>query len=371
MAFDPLKNLSPFVREVDNALIIPFGTESAGGIARYAGIYDEHGTYVPEGQCFRTSTTPTTLEPKEIPAEPEERLNGTWIWGGLLYSHFGHMLLESTGRLWAHDHVEAEGELFLLKKKVTWPKRFVKPINPILSHLGAKTAKAKGVTRPLRVEKLVIAPQGFGTGDMIAGCPEMRAFVKSNWGKGIEPAGHEKIYISRSRLYSKRGRYIGESFLEALLEKEGYAIFHAQDHSIEEQIAQYKAAKVVISSDSSALHLHACFSAADTKVAIILRRPGEAINDYLTQYRSFSGIAPLVISSLNGAVYQFDGARNSQKSEIYTEIDFPSVARELYSANYIEYRSAWQNPPADEIKSEVASISERLGAPIYTVSDDI
>ncbi|WP_343079994.1 glycosyltransferase family 61 protein [Ostreiculturibacter nitratireducens] len=367
MPFDPMKPLAPEIRIIENAIIVPFGDGRASGIQRPAGVFDADGRFVEESQCFRNSTLPTTVTPTGPAPEPEgETIPGLWLYGGMLYQHFGHFLLESTGRLWARAHVgeRPEGELFLLKQRVTWPERFVRPMRPMLTLFGARRKRATGVATPVRVERLAVAPQGFGTGDMVAGSPEFRAFTKRRLRRRVTAEGAEKIYISRTRLFSKRGRYFGEAQMERLFETEGYRIFHPQEHSIEEQIAQYKAARMIVSSDSSALHLAAFFAEDGDRVGIVLRRPGNTIDDFLTQFRYFGGAEPDVIDALNGRYYQFEGAKLSQMSEIYSELDFPALGQALAERGFIRRPQHWSPISASDIDTERHDLATRLGQEI-------
>lgn len=377
MVFDPTQSATPDITVIENALVIPFGTGRPKGryrgIARAAGVYDAAGRYQPLGQCWRNTDIPITFEPEGALPEPEGKpIRGTWLYGGMLYQHFGHFLAESTSRLWAVDHLAGgiDGVLFLPKKQMNRPKRFVAPLQPLLDMFSPHFARAQAPTSPVRVERLVLAPQGFGTGAMMAGNPEYRTFVQQSFGRSIAAEGAEKIYISRSRLFSKRGRYFGEARIEALLAAEGYRIFHPQEHPIEEQIAHYKAARKIISSDSSALHLAAFFTTPEDRLAIILRRPGNTIDDFLLQFESFSGHRPDVIDALNGRLYQFEGARLAQMSEIYAEIDFPALGTALQAAGYISSTQGWPESDPAEIAAECANLSERLGATIVAVGNN-
>ncbi|SDD41909.1 Protein of unknown function [Paracoccus isoporae] len=370
MSFDPTQSLAGDIRTVESALIVPFAPGKTRGLRRPSGVFDASGSYLPLGQCFRNSTTPVTVEPtEETPQIAEETLNGTWLFGGMLYGHFGHFLVESTARLWAIPHVrdKLDGVIFLTKKQVTWPRRFVRPLLPLLEMFGPPCANSEGAVRPTRVERLVLAPQGFGTGDMIGGCPEYRQFVRAHFGRDIAPAGAEKIYISRSRLFSKRGRYLGEAALERMFAAEGYRIFHPQDLPISEQIAQYKAARVIVSSDNSALHLAGFYTGPEVRVGIILRRPGGIVADFMRQFRHFAGRAPVVIDALSGRQYQFESADRRQVSEIYAELDFPRLTAALHDHGFLQQSHGAAFPGRVEMDAEVATLSERLGQAVVPV----
>lgn len=365
--FDPAKKLAGEIAVLERALIVPQGDERRKGIALRAGVYDSARVYQPIGQCWRHSTLPTTLEPGSLPVGHTPKRRGTWIYGGLLYNHFGHGLLESTARLWARDFApEAKGVLFLLKKKVSWPERYIRPMRPMLAMFGGAFGRIKPVVEPTRVERLVVAPQAFGTGDMIAGSPEFRDHIHRLLAGRVVPEGAEKVYISRSRLYSKRGRYLAEDQIEAHLTAEGYRIFHPQNHSLEQQAAQYAAARVVISSDSSALHLAAFFARPETRLAIVLRRPATVLDDYITQYQWFAGVRPDIIEALTGKYWQLASEKKAQHSELYSEIDLPLLGRSLADAGYIRDPSVWRAASDDALLDERKMLSERLARDIVT-----
>lgn len=371
MAFDPNQTQAAEVRSIANALIVPFGSGRSKGISRPAGVFDAEGRFQPQSQCLRHSTLAVTTQPADAPPATDSQLAGTWLYGGMLYQHFGHFLAESTARLWAADHagMPVDGVIFLPKKQMNRPKRFVEPMLPLLRLFDPRFGRAVAPVAPVQVERLVLAPQGFGTGDMMAGSPEYRAFIRAGFGRDIPGSGAENIYISRTRLFSKRGRYFSEARLEALLEAEGYRIFHPQEHPLEEQIAQYKAARRIVSSDSSALHLAAFFTQSQDRIAIILRRPGNTIGDYLRQFQSFAGIRPDVCDALGGGLWQFEGAKLSQMSEIYAELDFPALAAQLAAQGYIRNPGAWTMPPATEIEAERRDLSQRLGRDIIPMPE--
>lgn len=330
-------------------------------------MFDDAGAIVARGQCLRTIRKPVTTTPAiPDPSARVETLPGTWLYGGMLYAHFGHFLCESTGRLWALDHLDEpiDGVLFLPKKNVGRPQRFLAPIQPWLDIAGLR-APVKLAVNPTRVARLILPDQGFGTGPMITGAPEYRAFVGANFGANVAAEGAEKVYISRSRLFSKRGRILGEAVLERALAAEGYRIFHPQAHPIEEQIAQYKAARRIISTDCSALHLAAFFADPGDRIAIIARRPGAIIDDFTRQYRAFAGIDPLVISAITG-LHGAAGTRAGKMNEVFSEIDHVQIHGALAAQGFVS-GAAWPGPTADDVQGEIHALSTRLGAQLVPV----
>lgn len=350
------------VERVEGALVVPFGAGREKGISRPAGVFDRAGRPVRRAQCLRDFGQKVTTPPMlPDPAEGEGVLPGTWLFGGMLYGHFGHFLCESTARLWALEEAGPgiDGVLFHPKKRATWPQRFLRPIRPWLAIAGLRGAVELPM-QPCRVERLLVPDQAFGTGGMIGGTPEFHRFVRSRFGAGIAASGAEKIYISRSHLFAKRGRILGEPWLEARMQAEGYSIFHPQEHPIEAQIAQYKAARVIVSTDCSALHLAAFFARPEDRIAIVLRRPGRTVQDFVTQYRCFSGVEPVVIDCLRG-LHSYDGAKLSQMSEVFSEIDPGALQEALAAAGFLT-GPADPGPAPEEIAAELEDLGGRLGA---------
>lgn len=344
MSINPDKRLADGIEIVQDAVVVPFGHEKSKGIKRPAGCFNAAGDYVPLSQCFRHSSAPTTFEPSEGPHDPKEKLSGTWIYGGLLYRHFGHCLLESTSRLWAIEHINGpiDGVVFLSKKDVTWPNKFSKAVEPIFNLFGAEFQSIKNFTTPFAVEKLVVAPQGYGTGDMIGGCPEYRDLVRRKFGVNVPASGAERIYISRSGLYSKRGRYLGENYLEKLFEASGYRVFHPQLHTLEEQVAQYKSAHTIVSSDSSALHLAAMCTESKDRIAIIQRRPSKIIGDFILQFDRFCGLKPDVIDAMTGSFFYNEKGNPKNQNEIISVLDIGILGQKLLDLGYIEDTTDWR-----------------------------
>ncbi len=359
MVYDAHKPLSH--RVVDDAMIVAFGGGKARSVSRPAGVFDAQGNYIPLSQCWRDSRGHTT-SPSAPPKDEQitQRLTGTWLFGGMLYAHFGHFLCESTSRLWGLDlpEIEYDGVIFHPKVRLPRMSRLIGPTKPWLAVAGCDLP-VSAPPDPVRVDRLVIPEQGFGTGDMVAGRPEYRDFIHRRFGRSVKACGAEKLYISRSRLYSKRGRILGEPFLERALAAEGYEIFHPQEHTIEEQIARYKAARVVVSSDCSALHLSALFAKPNDRVAIIARRPGPTIEDFRAQYHMFCGLVPVCMSHLT-AVHSFEGAKLAQMSEVYAEVDFAALRSNLVNAGFIAGKP-WDLPSPSDLRGELHQYAERQG----------
>ncbi|MEO0485345.1 MAG: glycosyltransferase 61 family protein [Pseudomonadota bacterium] len=351
---------------MENAIVVPWGRGKKRAMARPAGVFTADGAFCADAMTYRAATRPTTVEPEcPKPEEITQTLPGTLLFGGLAYGHFGHALCESTGRLWAAD---VFGEpidhiLYFPKKPLRHPNRSLPLVNAILGSLGP-LPPALAINDPTRVERLVIAPQGFGVDGMAAGAPEFRAFIHRRWRDRVTADGPDKIYISRSKVFKKRGRLLLEERIEAELEREGFTIFHPQQHSLDSQLAHYKAAKVIVSTDNSALHLAACVVQPDCKVAILVRRPGRIFRDFERQFDSFAGITAVISNTCDR--FWFRAGEAVRFNETFALIDFEDTGRALAEAGIVS-NTPWVEPTEAEIQEAVAQLEARGELPLEEV----
>lgn len=352
LKFDPEIPLAGEIRVVENALIVPWGEGKRHKMARPAGVFDAEGSFCADAMTWRSSNRPTTVEP-HLPAEAEidREVSGTLLYAGLSYGHFGHALCESLARLWAVDSFAEpiDAIAFIPKNQITWPERSLGMVKVIAEEFG-DMPRLTAFNKPTRIERLVIAPQAFGVNDLMSGSPEFRAFTDRRLRQRIKPAGPDKIYISRSELFRKRGRFLMEDYIEAKMEAEGYTIFHPQQHDLHTQLAYYKGASMIVSTDNSALHLAAFVVDPSCKIAILLRRPGTIYEDFQLQLKWFAGVTPDVVDACTR--FWFRAGEKVQYNEVFSLIDFEKTALALKNAGMIA-KADWVNPTSDEVNGAV------------------
>lgn len=332
------------ISDITGAFIVP---PSNRGFISSSGVLTADGDPCPSGALWR-KLRPLTLSP-EMPDGPIEKLPGTWIWGGVLAGHFGHFLMESTGRLWGLDaHPEADGIIFVpkgpkLKSLYAWQEEFL-----ALAGVAKRTVLAG---EPLQVERLLVPGQGFGLGQIVRGTQATRDFF-SGFAAEVSPQGGGKLYISRSNLKPQKGLLIGEHELEERLAADGYEIFHPQKHSLQVQVARYKAAHRIIAAEGSAVHFLALVAKPHQQLAMIIRRRSTATDQIKEHIQSFAGIEPLILDALR-RIWERPGQPRARLS--LGELDLPRLQTMLASAGFISKDSpAW--PPLEN-----ADVIERIG----------
>ncbi|WP_212522934.1 glycosyltransferase 61 family protein [Actibacterium sp. MT2.3-13A] len=359
---DPAGGWSSEIVTLKGAQVVP---PNVSQMVQPAGVLDADARYVGHGALWR-GHRPITTEP--APADPLEDLPGRWIWGGVLWAHFGHFLAESTARLWALDHAQGpvDGILYIPKRPRLEDE--VKGFhNAFLGLLGCDLP-IRVAHRPTRVEELIVPGQGFGLGAISAGTEPFRATFRRRFGAGVAPDGPERLYISRSALGLRKGGILGEENLEARLAEQGYEIFHPQQHDMRTQIARYKAAKQVVAADGSALHLFAMVGRPEQQVGVVLRRSSNVADNLITHLTHFCGRAPVVIDALRREWVPEGKQRSSRLS--FGELALPKVGRILARHSFIENRGRWQ-PLTDEERQRVFTEKGLTGKRAYIVGRNL
>ncbi len=344
------------IETFDNALAIP---PQSGGLVQAAGVLQSDGRPCPQAALWRNGRVLTT--PPEMPPGDLAELAGTWLWGGVLWKHFGHFLVESSSRLWALDHLseDIDGILFI-------PKR-ARNGGEVAAH-QSDFLKLMGFDKPVisldaptRVERLVVPGQGFGLGSLISGTEFFREAIDQRFARDVQAEGTEKLYISRSKLPAGRGNLIGEDALEKALAAEGYKIFHPEKHDLRAQIAAYKAARQIIAAEGSALHLLAMVARPAQQVAIVVRRPSSATRGLEQHLHSFAGISPATLCHLTRSWKPHGKA----KTRLWMgELDMPALGQDLAARGFISRnRSDWQT-------LDPAVVEARLGDQYEVVKQD-
>ncbi|MFC3613379.1 glycosyltransferase family 61 protein [Lutimaribacter marinistellae] len=320
--------------EVSGAIVVP---PKVSAFTQAAGILYPDGRHCARGALWR-KFRPLTILP-EMPETEPDVLKGRWLWGGVLWAHFGHFLVESTSRLWALDRIEGDidGVLFIPKRpRVGDAVRGFQRDYLDLMQAGLPIEVA---TNPVRVEQLIVPGQGFGLGAITRGTPAFRSAIRNRFGRGIEPDGASRLYISRSALGLGKGGLLGEERLEDHLRAEGYEIFHPEKYTLATQIARYKAARQVVAADGSALHLFAMVGRAEQQVAMILRRSSGANNLLATNVAAFCGSDPLIIDALNTEWWRRDHGKSNRLS--FGELHHPAIAEALSGTGFIREGADW------------------------------
>ena len=200
--------------------------------------------------------------------QTDTTLDGLSIFGGIAGPQFGHLVTPPLGRLTACDRYP-EARLVFISEQIGFqslPGYFL----DLLASLGIRNP-VQLICTSTRCDELIVPMDLCNL--------ERRPSVANAYRRWLErfrgpPDGpSEDLYVSRSALGPDLGQFLEETVLETALRRNGYAIFHPETASIEEQIRRYRTARRVIFADGSAAHLWSLFARLDSRAAVILRRP--------------------------------------------------------------------------------------------------
>ena len=280
------------VTHVTRATLLPM--PSAQSTA--CGVLDANGAPVP---AARTLLSASRFTPDPVlPDTPATHLPGRWLFAGVGRHHFGHFLLEATPRLWALDHLQERPDGIALIPMAGRDIAAVlrRRLGPLLDILG-QGLPLHLVETPVQVDEAIIPSQGFGHLHWTHGTPEARAYIRRHLCAAVPAEGPDKLYVSRRRLRNTMQQLPFEQKIERWMSRAGFAIFHPQRHSIPEQIARYRAARVIVGPDGSAFHLAPFVMQPGTCVGLIQRRTRQNVFDAIARQITQMGEADLWTSA--------------------------------------------------------------------------
>lgn len=349
LPLDPALPLRGRIREVAGALLVPpAGPERPQPCGVFAA-----GAPVPESACFGGDAAhPINTFPDPRPAEAH--LAGTYLFGGILSGHFGHMLVEGTGRLWAlHERADMAGVLFFARP-FDKARQCGKMFAQMAALLGLPPVTV--LEHPVTVDRLLLPEQGLGSGELLNGRPEARAFLRDRLAQ-VAPEGQwRRFYITRSGQPARRGMILGEDSLEALFAAQGYEVIRPEDHKLARQVAMFRAASHVVGTEGSPFHLLAMAAQAGCKVAVIQRRRSPTFGQICTQLETFLGGQVTRIEALAG-IHAARKGRNPNM--IYLEPSRPAMWAALAEAGFVA-GAPWPEMTAEERRAALHRIETEL-----------
>lgn len=183
------------------------------------------------------------------------------IFGGVIYPHFGHALLDSLSRLWYY--VENPDP----KKKIVFVQ-FSTCKNWFYSFtdlLGIKKEQIEIITEPTRFSEIIVPDQTMYS---YSNYREKYQIIYQKMRESVTPSPFKKIYLTRTKL--PKHDCVNEEYFEQYFEKLGYEIIAPEQYSIEEQIAFLAGADTVVCVMGTLAHL-ALFCKPDTHFIILNR----------------------------------------------------------------------------------------------------
>lgn len=179
------------------------------------------------------------------------------IFGGFLYTHFGHCFMESFSRLWdIARHRPDMPVLFLTERRdgpdlLAWHQS-------LFGLAGVDPARIRLVTRPIRVATLVVAEPllRLWSHAFPSALAAQREIVQNRLAEHFSgrelPHLPERVYFSRANV--KLAITLGEKFIERYMREQGWDIVYPEDIDTYTQLYLMTNAPEIAAVSGSAIH---------------------------------------------------------------------------------------------------------------------
>ena len=182
-------------------------------------------------------------------------ITGNWMYGGILYDHFGHFLSESVHRLWYWKQCldSVEGILFLTSGPESVDE-FASYYEELFELWEIDKSKIKLVTDISTVETLYLPHPGSTIGDSQPKWYEEVLENLTNLSNYQNSTYPEKVVFSRQN-FLHSGKIVGFEAIESYLTDSGYTVIYPEECSLTEQIKYIINAKEVVWEEGSNIHV--------------------------------------------------------------------------------------------------------------------
>lgn len=241
------------MRLIDNATIMPF----SGSLCSFSGgIFTSDGDFIEDSIVERGQ--PAKLQ------KTVDYLSGTYIYGGCLFSHFGHFILESLSRL------------YMIRRCKEYPIIFITNTDSVFQFqkdhfrlLGVNNEIIR-IKKPTSIERLIYSPPGSSINPLYITEEQINSLKYLYFPENAKRT-KEKIWLSRSKLFM--GMIINEEAIEKILIKIGYKIIHPEILPLLEQIKLISTSEIVAGFDGSQFFSLLFALDISSKFHIFNRRP--------------------------------------------------------------------------------------------------
>jgi hypothetical protein len=249
-----IRDGAPTVSIVDDALFVPNGYESSGEQPKFAGgIVKPNGEPLDTAQMHRKGGKRFGGPVAAVSAKAERELDEEVVYLGMLFNHFGRVLLESLARIWYLNEVQPTVRV-VFNNANSAQAAYAPWVPRLLAAFGIPRERIVMLDRPTRLRRAIVPEPLFeqyysAHEDMVRPFREVAQRVAADAKPSNQP-----LYLSRSRLTSRQRPVIGEPELEDLLRDIGFAIAYPETMTIEDQVRLINGHSEIFSSLGSAAH---------------------------------------------------------------------------------------------------------------------
>lgn len=223
---------------------------------------------------FCRDNVPVDQQPAASPCETTSK-SSLAFWCGPVCHHYGHFISDFFTRVAAYLPLETKDSTravkFIFADREGGTGYLPLFADQIFKWMGIPRRFIEIVTRPTLFRSLICAPQQEQLIDVPPSKEYLLHLDNLNRRRLSYPMSREqRLYVSRAGMST--GLIAGESYLEYLFSRLGYAVIRPEYLSIREQLLLYSNASHIVFSEGSALHTLQLLGSLKCRVTIILRR---------------------------------------------------------------------------------------------------
>ena len=208
-----------------------------------------------------------------VPNEVQYR-DETVIFGGVLYNHFGNLMIESLSRMWYYaknPDTPYKYVFLMMEGHKTYHKVW-------FDVAGFTEDRYEVITQATQFKKVIVPDQTFFALSAVAH-PEWLAYfdlIRKKVSEIQQKSDIQKVYLTRTQCNDKTTQEINEAYYEAFYEKLGYTIIAPEKLPLTEQINIIMNASELVSTLGTLSHM-AVFAAPDVRCTFLLREPARIL----------------------------------------------------------------------------------------------
>ena len=329
------------VREYERAAIIPLRWRKDGPNRNFeGGIVSETGEYLAGHlRALDDSNPPFTAKTSyDIPSDDIRERDEEVVFGGVLFDHIGHMITDSSARLWYPVSTRDARKIVFLRSpefknwsSVDW--------KPLMELAGLDISRVEILEKPTRFRKVVVPQEAYYAHGGFR--PEWTSFFDAVRSR-VEPGGWKKVYLSRSKF--ARGNVFNEDLFEQYYREQGFYVAYPEELDFRQKVALISGADELVSTIGTTSHLF-LFAKPGVRATVLLRTSsvlkmqlyiGAACSENCSYVECFRNLLPS---------YHADG--------VYYLTPTP---------RFRSYLSSHSMPPFGTARCDDAHASERVGA---------
>ena len=275
-----IRSNPPSVSVVDRAIFVPNGYVSSVNQPKFGGgIVKLDGQPIETAQMQRKGGKRIGGPVETVTVTPESELDEDVIYLGMLFNHFGRVLLESLARVWYLNEVEPSVKV-VFNNANSAQAAYASWVPTLLTVFGIPPERILALDEPTWLRRAIVPEPLFeqfysAHVDMARPFREVAARLTADVSPSEQP-----LYLSRRRLTSRQRPVVGEPELEELLRENGFAIAYPETMTIEDQIRLINSHADIFSSLGSAAH-SILFALSKPRLHLLASRDDIPANYYL------------------------------------------------------------------------------------------